>query len=188
MNVWSLPKSAQIGGKKYEINADFRDVLEILAYLNDQNKPEYLRWQIALGLFYEGNIPQEDQLEAMEYLANFISYGGREEKPGPKLIDWEQDAQMIISDINKVAGTDVRSSAFLHWWTFLSYFYGIGEGQLSTVVAIRSKRRKGKKLEKYEEEYYRENKDRIEFKKKYTAEEKAALDRFTTWLQGGDTE
>ena len=188
MNVWSLPNSAKIGGKKYEINADFRDVFEILAYLNDQNKPEYLRWQVALSLFYEGEIPQEHQREAMEFLANFISYGSRDEKPGPKLIDWEQDAQMIISDVNKIAGADVRSSTFLHWWTFLSYFYGIGEGQLSTVVSIRSKKRKGKKLEKWEEEFYRENVDRVEFKKKYTVEEKAALNRFEKWLKDGDTE
>jgi hypothetical protein len=187
MNVWQLPKSAQIGGRKYEINADFRDVLEILTYLNDTEKPEYLRWQVALGLFFEGEIPRDNQAEAMEYLSNFISYGNREEKQGPKLIDWDQDAQMIISDVNKVAGTDVRSASFLHWWTFLSYFFGIGEGQLSTVVSIRAKKQKGKKLEKHEEEYYRENKERIDFKKKYTAEEKAALDRFTNWLQGGDT-
>ena len=52
--------------------------------------------------------------------------------------------------------------------------------------SIRNKKRRGKKLEKWEEEYYNENKDRIDFKKTYSAEEKAVLDRFTKWLQGGD--
>lgn len=187
MNIWSLPTHARIGDTRYKINADFRDVLEILQYLNDQSKPEYLRWQIALALFYEGEIPTSNQREAMEYLAEFVCYEKTYDKPGPKLIDWAQDAQMIISDVNKTAGTEIRGKEFLHWWTFLSYFYAIGEGQLSTVVAIRSKKQKGKKLEKWEQEYYQENKSKIDFRRTYTEEEKESLDKFKKWLEGGDT-
>ena len=186
ISPWILPKSAIVGGKEYPVNADFRDILEIIGYLTDSSRPEFIRWQIAIGLFYDGEIPTEFHQEAMEYLAEFIAYGEDKREAGPKLLDWDQDAQIIVSDINKVAGMEVRSVPFLHWWTFLSYFYGIGEGQLSTIVSIRNKKRRGKKLEKWEEEYYNENKDRIDFKKTYSAEEKAVLDRFTKWLQGGD--
>lgn len=183
MNLWSLPTSATFGGVRYGINADFRDVLEVIGYLNDKTRPDFIRWQIALGLFYEVEIPRQYQTEAMEYLAGFISYGSGEAKPGPKLIDWEQDAQIIVGDVNKVAGVmDIRSVPFLHWWTFLSYFYSVGEGQLSTIVSIRAKRKKGKKLEKWEEEYYREHKDRIDFKKAVTAEDEAAREYFSKWL------
>ena len=166
IDSWSLPTSATIGGVKYTINADYRDILEIVKYLNDFSKPDFLRWQIAIGLFFDGDIPVENQREAMEYLAEFISYGEVSDKPSPKMLDWEQDAKLIISDVNAVAKTEIRALPFLHWWTFLAYFYSVGEGQLSTVVSIRNKRRKGKKLEKWEEEFYKENKDLVEFKKK----------------------
>ena len=182
MNVWSLPVSADIGGENYSISADFRDVLEIIDILNNPNKPMFLRWQIAIGLFYDREIPEEFQKEAMEFLSAFISYGSDEKKPGPKLIDWNQDAQLILSDVNKVAGTEVRAVKFLHWWTFLSYFYGVGDGQLSTVVSIRSKKQKGKKLEKWEETYYKENKEKIDFKKPQTADDVAAQAYFDKWL------
>lgn len=182
-NVWSLPMSATIGGEDYSISADFRDVLEIIGILNDPAKPQFLRWQIAIGLFYDRDIPPRFQREAMEYLASFIAYGNdNEQKPGPKLIDWDQDAQIIVSDVNKVAGTEVRAVKFLHWWTFLSYFYGVGEGQLSTIVSIRSKKSKGKKLEKWEDEYYRENRDKIDFKKPQSADDIAAQAYFKRWL------
>lgn len=181
MDLWRLPKSATFGGERYEINADFRDVLEIIGYLNDRTKPDFVKWQIAMGLFYEGDIPEQHQEEAMKFLSEFISYGSKDAKPGPKLIDWNQDAQIIVGDVNKVAGViDIRSVPFLHWWTFLSYFYSIGEGQLSTIVSIRSKRMKGKKLEKWEETYYQEHKEQINFQK--TAEEEAALEYFSKWL------
>lgn len=183
MNVWSLPSAACIGGETYRINADYRDVLEIISILNDETRPDFLRWQVAIGLFYEGYIPRQHQREAMEWLSSFISYGNDEKKPGPKLIDWEQDAQIIVGDVNKVSGLqDIRAVKFLHWWTFLSYFYSVGDGQLATIVSIRNKKRRGRKLEKWEEAYYRENKDRIDFKKKRTAEDIAALEYFAKWI------
>ena len=43
----------------------------------------------------------------------------------------------------------------LHWWTFLGYFRGIGEGPFATVVAIRDKRRRGAKLTPQEQEFAR---------------------------------
>lgn len=182
MNAWALPMAAEFGGMEYKINADFRDVLEIIDYLTDEKRPEFLRWQIALGLFYDGVIPHVYHQDAMKYLADFISYGEKNSKPGPKLIDWQLDANMIVADINKVAGKEIRALSFLHWWTFLSYFYGIGEGQLSTVVSIRSKKAKGKKLEKWEQEYYSANKSLIDLKHPETEEIRAEKESILKWL------
>lgn len=178
MNAWLLPTSATIGGTEYPINADFRDVLEIISYLTDTSKPTFVRWGIAVSLFYDGEIPDEYQGEAMQYLADFISYGEKPDKPTQKLLDWDKDAQLIVGDVNKVAGKEIRSLPFLHWWTFLSYFYGIGEGQLSTVVSIRDKKKRGKKLSDWEKEYYKNNKERIDgYEKKFerSQEEKDEL-------------
>ena len=182
MTPWRLPETVSIGGIEYELNTDYRDILEIMGYLNNPDTPEYLRWKIAVALFYEGDIPEAHLQEAMEYLAAFISCGEKDEKPGPKLLDWEQDARAIIADVNKVAGREIRSLPYLHWWTFLSYFQAIGEGQLSTIVSIRDKLRRGKKLEKWEQDFYRENKSKVDFKKKYSAEDLAEQKRLKKLL------
>ena len=183
MNSWRLPNSVEICGKDYKIATDFRDILEIISYLNDQEKPELIRWYIALNLFYTDGIPS-DQEAAMQKLSDFISEGEEDEHPGPKLIDWDQDAKAIIADVNKVAGTEIRSIPYLHWWTFLAYFRGIGEGQLSTIVSIRSKIAKHKKLEDWEREYYKENKNVIDFRHKYTQAEKDEQERLIELLDG----
>lgn len=184
MDLWSLPTSAVIGGVEYPINADYRDILEIFRYLDDPDQPEYVRWKVALALFYEGEIPQQHLQEAMEYLVEFISCGDQETKPAPKLMDWEQDAQVIVADVNKVAGTEIRALPFLHWWTFIAYFNAIGEGQLSTLVSIRDKIRRQKKLEKWEQEYYRKNKDKVDLKIRLSAKEQAEMDKLLA-LWGG---
>lgn len=75
MTLWSLPQTATIGGVEYPLNTDYRDVLEIIQNLNNAENPEWLRWQIAIALFFEGEIPEEHQLEAMEYLLALLDHG-----------------------------------------------------------------------------------------------------------------
>ena len=54
----------------------------------------------------------------------------------------------------------------------------IGESLFSNVVSIRQKKAKGQPLEKWEKEYYKENKALIDLKEKYTEEELAEQERF----------
>ncbi len=185
ISAWGLPTHVELGGKRYAFHADYRDIMEIFSYLEDPDMPEYLRWQVALALFYEEPIPEEHQQQAMEYLAAFINCGKEDAgKPAPKLLDWEQDASLIVADVNKVASQEIRALRFVHWWTFMAWFNAVGEGQLSTVVSIRSKLRQGKKLEKWEQDYYRENKDRVDLKKRYSQDEQAQRDKLNALLDG----
>ena len=65
-----------------------------------------------------------------------------------------------------------------HWWTFLSAYMEIGESLFATVIHIREKLIKGKKLDKWEQEFYKDNKSLIDFKEKKaqrSEEEKSAI-------------
>ncbi len=180
--LWGLPVTAVIGGRTYHLHADFRDILEILRYLEDPDLPESLRWRIALALFYEEELDGSDRDEASRFFSFFLENGRHDTKPGPKLLDWEQDAPAIIADVNKVAGQEIRGLPFVHWWTFLAWFNAIGEGQLSTLVSIRDKLARGKKLEAWEQEFYRQNKARVDLKKRYSAQELAEQERLQKML------
>ena len=183
MTGWELPKTAVIGGKTYSICTDYRQILEIFAWMQKEELPEFLRWQIALALFYEEEIPDDAFQEAAEYFRWFVCCGEAEEgNPGAELLDWEHDAQDIVADINKTAGVEIRSLPYLHWWTFMGWFRGIGEGNLSTLLSIRDKLRRGKKLEKWEQEYCRRNRSRVALPKKYSPEELAEQERLKRLL------
>lgn len=182
MSTWNLPESIVVGGIEYSIRADYRDILTVINHLEDESNPNWLRWRIAVAVFYDGIIPDEHAQEAMQKMADFIAYENDNNHPGPKLIDWEQDASAIVSGVNKVCGSEIRSMRFLHWWTFLGYFNEIGEGQLQTIVAIRDKKKRGKKLEKWEQEYYRDNKSKIDIQRKYTSDELEQMESMKKWL------
>ncbi len=182
LNAWQLPVVCELGGKSYPIHTDYRDILEIFSWLNDPDLPDFVRWEVALALFFEGPVPEEQKQAAAEYLCLFLTGGQKEDKPGPRLLDWEADAPAIIADINKVAGQEIRGLSYVHWWTFLSWFHAIGDGQLATLVSIRDKLARGKHLEGWEKEFYRENKKRVDLPKKYSARERAEQERLNALL------
>ena len=186
MNVWSFPASLDIGGVEYEIRTDYRVILDLLMALNDpelndsDNKVSaYMQSRVILEIMFPDcdNIPQEHIQEALDKVAEFIDMGIGDDSKKPKTMDWEQDAPIIIPAINKVLNKEIRAEKYMHWWTFLGAYMEIGEGLFSNIIHIRQKKAKGKKLEKWEQDFYKENKSLIDFqhKEKRSNEEKEML-------------
>lgn len=190
MYSWDLPTSLNVGGRNYKIRTDYRVILDILTAMNDPDifEPEMTeeekqleRALTMLQIFYIDfdTMPSSDWKEASEKACEFIDCGIKDDgKQKPRLIDWEQDAPVIVPAVNKVCGKDVRSVKYMHWWTFFGYYMEIGECTLATIVSIRDKKRRGKKLEKWEQEFYRNNKHLVDLKSRKierSDEEKDAL-------------
>ena len=182
MELYQLPEKADIQGTQYGLNTDFRVILKIIEILEQPELPEILRWRVALGLFYDSPVPHDHQQAAMEYLADFLRCGQRADRPGPKLLDWQQDASAIISGVNAAAGCEVRALKNVHWWTFLSWFHAMPPGQLSTVVSIRDKLHRGKQLEPWEKEFYGQNKAAVDLKAPETEADRAEKERLNQLL------
>ena len=177
MRAWDLPTSITLGDKEYKIRTDYRAILDILTYFSD---PEYKEeaWEICIRILYEDweTIPPEYLEEACIKASEFIDAGIESNGHSPKVMDWEQDAGLIIPAVNRVVGYEVRSVDYMHWWTFVGAYMEIGESLFSTVVSIRSKVAKGKKLEKEEREFMRSNSKIVKLQSKLTEEEKAEQD------------
>ncbi len=174
MDIWELPTSLNIAGTDYKIRSDFRAILDILKYFSDPNYGNYERWEICFTILYEDyeNMPPYQKEEAAKAALSFIDAGiSEEEKKKPTLMDWEQDAPIIIPAVNKVMGKEVRSIPYLHWWTFMGAYMEIGESLFKQVLNIRQKKKKGEHLEKWEDKFYRDNKNLCDLKKKYTEAE-----------------
>lgn len=183
MSSWRLPTRLEVGGKAYPIHSDYRDILDILHRLNDASEPEFIRWRVALALFYEGDLPRSDYPETMQKLADFLNCGQTlPRSPAPPLLDWEQDAPLIAADINKAAGCEVRALPYLHWWTFMAWFNSIGDGQLATLLRVRSKLRHGQKLQPWEQDYYRKNKAMVDLRPRLNPAEIAERQRLQRLL------
>lgn len=178
MYAWKLPTSLNVGGTDYKIRTDYRVILDILAAMNDsdifepgmsQEEMQQEKVMTMLQILYVDfeNMPPRDWKEAAEKACDFIDCGIKDDgNPKPRTMDWEQDAPLIVPAINKSVKIDVRSVKYMHWWTFFGLYMEIGESTFSTVVSIRDKKRRGKKLEKWEQEFYRNNRHIVDLKSK----------------------
>ena len=181
MTAWDLPSSLFVGGQEWSIRTDFRAVLDILKYFNDPEYEEDEKWEICLDILYENfsDMPPELWKEAARKAIEFIDMGIRDDgKKRPKIMDWEQDAPIIATAVNNVIGGEIRSPRPTHWWTFLGAYMEIGESLFSQVLNIRNKKKKGEKLEKWEQKFYAENRALIDLRSKKSErseEEKEAI-------------
>ena len=166
--MYEIPTTIVIDGQEFPIRCkgDYRMVLDCFVCLNDFELEEQERVIACLIIFYECfntvqdvySVDGELLKKMVQAMYDFFSCGENPMKSMPyKTIDWTKDGQLIASAVNKVAHVEVRSLEYLHWWTFLGYFSEVGESVLSTVVSIRNKIKRGKKLEKYEKEFKNEN-------------------------------
>lgn len=182
MNLY-LPTSVEVNGTQREIRYDFRATLEICVALSDPELTDQDRAEAALIMFYPGfdDFPREDYEEAIKKCFWFINAGKEEgEKPGPRLMDWEQDIDLIVPPVNRLAGKDIRGMDYLHWWTFLSWFNEIGgDCTFAHVVGMRDKLARHKTLDKADKEWLRRNRDIVDFKRKYTEADDDIISRWT---------
>lgn len=177
--IYSLPTSVEVNGTEYTIQSDYRAVLDILTALSDGDLDEQDKAEAALTIFYPefSSMPASDYQEALNQCFRFIDHGQGAKTQGkqPAVMSWEQDFDMIISPVNRIADCEVRSLPYLHWWSFLSYYMEIGDCLFAQVVAIRDKKARGKPLDKQEREFYRRNRKMVDLKTTYTEAEQNLL-------------
>ena len=180
---YDLPLAVTIDGKKFNIRerCDYRIVLKCINALNDNELTDEQRLQCALIIFYEDYDLIQDLQTAVKEMFRIISYDdtSNSDQQRPALMDWEKDFKQIAPPISRILGYDVRMPGkYTHWWTFMGGYMEIGECTFATIVSIRAKKQKGKKLEKWEEEFYRDNYDKVNLPQKFTKEEEEFLSLF----------
>lgn len=173
MRGYNLPTSIEIGGIEYPITncGDYKMVLDCFSLLNDEEILKRYRYLDCLKIFYKDINSDYDVVNVFgnnvdEALSKCFSFFNCNQLEVPRkgamrqlnLVDWEQDEQLICAAILDVAGVDIRSLPFLHWFTFYGYYMSIKpDSVFGTVINLRSKRALGKKIEKHELEFINNN-------------------------------
>ncbi len=187
--IGELPRTVYVNGVEYAVRTDFRDILKIVTAFSDPDLEDNEKVYVCLFIFYEDfdTIPRRDYEAAFRAAIQFIDHGmdeggGEDPRKSPRVMDWEQDEAIMFPAINKVAGFETRSAEYVHWWTFMGYYMEISEGVFSNVLSIRLKKAKGKKLEKWERDFWNTNKGICALKTKLSQEEQQEKDRLNALL------
>lgn len=196
MNNYTLPISITVKDRPFGIRdkGDFRMVLSCFNIISNVELTMQERLYTCLLVFYDEfdefddllNIGPEYIEELIKQMMWFLDCGQEYSNPkqSPKLIDWDKDEMLIVSAINNVAGKEIRTERYLHWWTFIGYYMSIGDCALSQIVAIRYKIAHNEKLEKHERKFRSENPQYFNHDYR-TAEQKADEEYIKSLWEGG---
>ena len=167
--MYDLPTSVEVRGRQFHIRqeGDYRMILDCFAAIGDAELSEDEKVLASLLIFYNEFNDLEELPKDSETLEGLIKEMfrffncGEDEVMGANapqtVVDWKKDEKIIVSAINVVAGKEIRAEKYMHWWTFMGYYMGIGESVFSTVTSIRLKLNKGEKLEKWEQKFKKDN-------------------------------
>ena len=177
--VWILPTTLEVEGVEYGINSDFRPCLSAMQAMDDILIPDIEGYYFAMNIIFgEGNLARiKNHTQALSQMAWFLNCGRESTSRdsvdffAPPMIDWEQDGWLIFSGIAQTIGRDIRMDDYCHFWSFMAYFQGMGECTFTIVRSIRYKLAKRVKLENWEQEFYRKNRDIVDVKKDAQARE-----------------
>lgn len=169
MMIRKPPVSVDVGGLSYDIDADFRVMIEvenlimgkeitqeqeafareIMGFNPDisfEEACENARYYEALRLFFKDNIP--DDLEAaVEKLVWFYGCGkqdGSGKKSEKPLYSYKHDFDYINAGFLQDYRIDLFDIEFLHWWKFVSLFSGLKDDcKIREIIGYRGADTKG---------------------------------------------
>ena len=178
--MFSLPDTVSINECEYRVRTDFRVILEIFVMLDDPDLTDADKTEALLRMFYMER--PSDVEGAIRAFSEFVDPRGsrKSKKPSSHLIEWQQDFDLMVAPINHILGAECRALPELHWHTFLAAYLEIPpESVFARVLRIREKLRTGRKLEKYERQWYNKNRDLVNLKPRYSSREQEILNAWT---------
>lgn len=165
--MYDLPKTVEINGKTYAIRSDYRDILNVIAALNNPDLGTGVlgdeRAYAAMYIFYPDFDKITDHVTAFDKLCWFVDRGNAHSGSNAKtpLYDFERDESLIAPAIGQVLNCRIREISYLHWWDFVDAFTQIGDGLFAQVVGVRARKSKGK-MTKDDKAFYAQNKELID--------------------------
>ena len=205
-----LPVSVDIGSEKYEIDADFRTIMNIEGIIfekevtedqknfakemmkeieiNEKDAITNAKYYDALKIFYKDNIP-DDLEEAMEKMLWFYSCGKEEiskQKTKKKVISFEHDFDYINAGFMQYYKKDLFEVDFLHWWKFMSLLSALHDDcKICEIIGYRGAELKN--FDKEQRKRIREMQKIYALPDDISKEEKKRQDEITQiLLNGGD--
>lgn len=169
MNILTdnLPRKIKIKNTIYNINFDYKTIINILLAFEDTELTRSEQTYIMLKNLYIEEIPKEDTQEAIEKAIKFIDGGKIEEvdnlnQKEKRIYSFKKDGNYIFSGISQTHNIDLSEKNNLHWWVFLSFFMDMSPNCTFGELVYYRKRKNENKLTKEEKEHYKKIKKLVD--------------------------
>lgn len=139
--MFDYPEYAEVDGKEYKIDTDFKIALKCFEIIDDNTIDEYEQVCAIVYLLFDF-IPEDENLiiKLFEKAKFFLQCGkdDEEQKANKKDMDFSQDYGLIVSSFMSDYKIDL-SKEKLHFWQFIDLLQGLTENSsLSRIRELRN--------------------------------------------------
>ena len=140
-----LPRTLEVDGQEYRIDADFRTCLRIILAFEDAELAGVEKSMVFFDNLY---IDKPRNLREAYEKGSWFLNGGKtqeDEANGPRVFSWKKDANLIYAAFQQTHGIDLEAVGFMHWWKFMALFMDLGaETAFCSLVGLRKRVKTGK--------------------------------------------
>ena len=131
-----LPDKIKVGKRKYRVDLDFRNVLNLMDTLDQDDLLPEARDYLALKCVMRR--PPKKTVEALQAV-KVLLFSDSKPSEGPRVSSFEQDADLIRAAFLQVYGINLYTDR-LHWLAFTALLNALPEGNRYTeIVGIRAR-------------------------------------------------
>lgn len=135
----NYPQFAEVNGKRYKINTDFRVAIECQEIATDESIGDYER---ALAIIYkifgaEGLSDNENHEKLLELATKFLSCGKEldKEQKGEIDMDFVEDMDYIEASFMSDYNIDLANTK-MHWWKFFNLINGLSNSDVGNCCVL----------------------------------------------------
>ena len=134
----SYPEYAEVNGKKYKINTDFRSAIKCNQIATDETIGDFER---ALGVIYtlfgdEGINTPSDYEKLLKIAKKYLSCGKDLDETSDKPdMDFTQDYSYIKTSFRSDFGIKLDEEQ-MHWWEFMDLMNGLSNSELGNCCIL----------------------------------------------------
>lgn len=183
------PELAEIDGKTYEINTDFRVGLQCFMAINDDEIDDFSRTLAVVGLLFKDYETIQDYDKALEVAKKYLTCEKKYQKENIKIdMDFIYDEAYIKASFLSDYRIDLNKIEYMHWYQFCELIAGLTDG--SILNKVRDLRNID--LNEYKDRKQRakiaEAKANVALPVKYSKEEQEEIDEFEALFTGSKNE
>lgn len=128
------PEYAEVKGKKYKINTDYRVALRCFEVIEDTSISDQERALAVVFLLF-GEVPMEDIEELLRIAGNYLRCGEKETSQETKErdMDFIADEKYIVASFMSDYRIDL-SSVDMHFWQYIQLIQGFTENAIMSRI------------------------------------------------------
>lgn len=183
------PELAEIDGKEYKINTDFRVGIQCFIAIDDDEIDDFSRALAVIGLLFKDYESIQNYNEALKIAKKYLTCENKYQRKETKIdMDFIHDEAYIKASFLSDYKIDLNKLEYMHWYQFCELISGLTDNSILSKVRDLRNLDLSEYKDKKQKAKLMEAKASVALPIKYSKQEQEEIDEFEALFEGSKNE